>query len=105
MWLIPHIQYDDDVVKFSRSSVTVIKDLVVLLLYDFKCFNGLGLLNLYLLKSQEDNEKMPPVHKVYANLYDNYCIVLLSAHLGTGADYIYEKNGTKKSAAFMQIRR
>ena len=56
--------------------------------YYFKCFDRQGLRNLYILKNQEDNEKMPPVHKVYANVYANYCIALLNAHLGTGADYI-----------------
>ena len=97
MRLIPHIQYD--VAKFSRTTVTVISDdtdVLILLLFYFKDFNGQGLQNLYLLKGRGDNKKMLPIHKMYASLGDNYCRVLLKAHLGTGADYI-SKIGTKKS--------
>ena len=56
MRLIPHIQYG--VTKFSRTSVTVISDdtdVLILLLFYFKDFNGHGLQNLFLLKGRGDN--------------------------------------------------
>ena len=95
--LIPHIQWS---LHNCHKNIVVVSgdtDVLVLLLHYYKKFLALGIEKLWIRVGKKDkNLRFIPIHVLYTRI-EPLCKVLLTAHIGTGCDYL-SKIGTKHGA-------